>query len=284
MANRKGASKATGAGSMIKKIIFSFLKAIYIIPFFVVGFWLISVVYFPGFDLNASISLLRYGRAQDSAGTTIVQKKEEVPFDHFHITDRYVERLDVKRQICDLCHGAYAHGKEKEVRALLNLHTGYMACTVCHVHKEGSEGQGGTPLSAEIAGFTWVDSDTGEFKASVTGEYGKYSEMIYPVMADDQGIRRIYKPITDSAARHFLESRPQWTEKQLDEARIKLHERLSKEAVSCTDCHKKDGYIDFAALGYSRQRVDHLITSEVVGMIDNYKTFYLPSVVDFRGE
>jgi hypothetical protein len=274
----------TGAGSMIKKIFLFFLKAIYIIPFFVIGLWLVSVVYFPGFAFNSSISLLKNSKIQDTAGATVVQKKEAVPRDHFHITDKYVERLDVKQQICDLCHGAYAHGKEKKVRALLNLHTGFMACTVCHVRKDGSEGQGGATLSTEINSFTWVDRDTGEFKPLVTGEYGKYSEMIYPVMAAGQGIRRIYKPMADSAAQRFLEGKPEWTEKQLGDAVIKLHEGISKEAVTCTDCHKKDGYIDFAALGYSKQRVDHLISNEVVGMIENYKTFYLPSVVDFRGE
>jgi hypothetical protein len=274
----------TAAGSMIKRIILFFLKVIYILPFFVIGLWLISVVYFPGFDLNASISLLKYGKTRAPVGTTVVRKKEAVPRDHFHITDQYVERLDVKRQVCDLCHGVYAHGKDIKVRALLNLHTGFMACAVCHVRKDGGEGQGGATLRPEIGGFTWVDNDTGEFKSSVTGEYGKYSEMIFPVLTAGQGIRRIYKPISDSAARRFLEGKPEWTEKQLDEARLKLHEGISKEAVSCTDCHKKDGYFDFAALGYSKQRVDHLISSEVVGMIENYKTFYLPSVVDFRGE
>jgi hypothetical protein len=269
---------------MIKRIFLFFLKVIYILPFFVIGLWLISVVYFPSFSLDSSVTMVKYDKTQDTADVMAAQKKEEAQVHHFHITDKYVERLDEERQICDQCHGAYAHGKNKKVRALLNLHTGYLACTVCHVRKDGGEGLGGATLKAEITGYTWVDNDTGEFKASATGEYGKFSEMIFPVMSGDQGDRRIYRPVTDSAAQRFLDNKLEWTEKQLDEERVKLHEKISKEAITCTDCHKKDGYIDFAALGYPKQRVDHLISNEVVGMIENYKTFYLPSVVDFRGE
>ena len=49
------------------------------------------------------------------------------------------------------------------------------------------------------------------------------------------------------------------------------------------DCHKKDGYLDFAKLGYPRNRVDHLASSEVASMIEKYETFYLPAVIDFSG-
>lgn len=284
MDNRKDASMAKGAGSMIKRGMLFLLKTIYILPFFIIGLWLLSVVYFPDFELNASIYLLDYGKKPETTDKILLQREKPVPFDHFHIIDEYVERLDEKQQICNTCHGAYAHDRDKKVRALLNLHTGFMGCTVCHVRKDGGEGQGGTTLSAEIAGYTWVDSKTGEFKTSVTGEYGKYAEMIYPFMAAGQENRRIYRPISDSAAQQFLNNKPEWNEKQLEEATTKLHEKISKEAVSCTDCHEKDGYFDFASLGFSRQRIDYLISNEVVGMIENYSTFYLPSVIDFRGE
>jgi hypothetical protein len=49
------------------------------------------------------------------------------------------------------------------------------------------------------------------------------------------------------------------------------------------DCHKKDGYLDFSKLGYPRNRVDHLSSTEVASMIQKYETFYLPEVIDFSG-
>jgi len=47
------------------------------------------------------------------------------------------------------------------------------------------------------------------------------------------------------------------------------------------DCHKKDGYLNFVKLGFPKNRVDHLVSTEVASMITNYETFYLPEVIDF---
>ena len=43
----------------------------------------------------------------------------------------------------------------------------------------------------------------------------------------------------------------------------------------------KNGYLDFIALGFPPQWVAHLNSSEVVGLIDKYKTFYMPAEIDF---
>jgi hypothetical protein len=51
--------------------------------------------------------------------------------------------------------------------------------------------------------------------------------------------------------------------------------------VFCSDCHKKDGYLDFRDLGFAQTRIDHLNSTEIVGMIEKYKKFYLPSQIDF---
>jgi len=37
----------------------------------------------------------------------------------------------------------------------------------------------------------------------------------------------------------------------------------------------------FKELGFSKQRIDHLDSTEIVGMIEKYKKFYLPSQIDF---
>jgi hypothetical protein len=63
--------------------------------------------------------------------------------------------------------------------------------------------------------------------------------------------------------------------------KAKLHEHISDKPVFCSDCHKKDGYLDFKELGFPKQRIDHLNSTEIVGMIEKYKKFYLPSQIDF---
>lgn len=266
---------------MIKKSGLFLIKVIYLAPFFVFGLWLLGLVYFPGFDLNASISLLRY-RPEPEVLPVVIPKKEAVPRDHFHMIDAYVEKPAEPPPICVMCHGRYAHGKEKKVRALLNMHEGFISCSVCHVRKEGENIQNGPGFGNEISAFLWRIRATGEFKKAVDGEYGKYPATIFPVKVTEQGTRQILKPISESAARRFLEISPELNSEQFDAARAKLHEKISKEPVSCNDCHKKDGYLDFIQLGFSRQRVDHLISNEFVGMINKDQTIHLPSVIDFR--
>lgn len=268
---------------IIRKIFLTLLKLLYVIPFFVFGFWLVCVVYFPGFDLNASISLLEVQKTPETVAVVGVQKKEGVPRDHFHMVDDYIEAEDTRASICVLCHGEYAHGKDEKLRALLNLHDGLMDCTVCHVRKgqtDTGDASGGSPDFE----FMWVDRSTGEFKNTVEGEYGKYPAKIFPVLRSEDGNRQVPRPISEEAARHFLDSRSGLSTEELEEARKKLHAGISKEAVACSDCHKQNGYLDFPKLGFPQRRVDNLVSSEVVGMIDKYKTFYLPSVIDFSGE
>lgn len=283
MGEQAGASIIGKAFSVVKGIGLFFLKMIYLAPFFVFGLWLIGHVYISGFDLSKYASVSG-GETEDVMFQAILQKKDAIPWDHFHMTDTYVEEKDPNQPICVLCHGVYAHGKDKKVRAMYNMHSGHLACAVCHVRKDGSDTEGGELLNKETIEFLWVNRESGDFKPSVDGAYGKYAAMIYPTTLTAQGERRIVAPIGPGAAQEFLEMWPVRTPDEITEARNKLHESISKEAVSCSDCHKKNGYLDFQKLGFPQRRVDDLVSSEFVGMIDKYQTFYLPSVIDFSGE
>jgi hypothetical protein len=285
MGSKKVTLILTVAVSTLKRIALFLIKALYLLPFAAFGLWLLSIVYFPGFDLNASFSLSKHAKKFEAPQQVTGPKKPGIPREHFHMIDAYVDRPDAKAQICTLCHGAYAHGKEKKVRAFLNMHQDFIACAVCHVRKEDGKAGPGLIAANERIGFLWVDRQTGEFKSRVEGEYGKYPARISSVIYDTQDRKRLPTPITAAAARQFLELKPKLkTKEQLEEARGKLHKAITQKPISCSDCHKQDGYLDFLELGFPRQRVDHLVSTEFVGMIDKYKTFHLPSVIDFRGE
>jgi hypothetical protein len=267
----------------IRKFSLFLMKLLYILPFLVFGLWLLSLVYLHGFDLKTSISLSKYTKEKEEYVYKLIRKKDEpIPREHFHMIDEYVERQDPNPPICFLCHGAYPHGKEKKVRALLNMHTGFIACYVCHARKDEPDENG--RAKNKIAEFLWVDRTTGEFNNTADGEYGKYHAKIYPITLNEYNTRKIFSPITPEAAQQFLSLKLELKTKEFEEAKAKLHEPLSKKPVFCSDCHQKEGYLDFKKLGFPKRRIEHLVSSEIVGMIDKYKTFYLPSVIDFRGE
>ena len=174
-----------------------------------------------------------------------------------------------------MCHGIYPHSKEKKVRSILNFHTGFIACAACHARKKPGD---------KSINFAWIDRETGEIVPKVQGEYGKYPAKIYPVKITADGYKKIYRPIDAQEARKFLLTKDKYSPDQVAQAKKKMHERISSKPVFCSDCHQKDGYLNFAKLGFPIQRINYLNSSEVVGMIEKYKTFYLPSAINFGNE
>jgi len=258
---------------MKNKFYVSVVKVLFVMPLFLFGLWLLQMLYFPGVEARKSAAL------QEPAGDVdifrrILIDRAPVPRGHFHMIDEDMAQPE-PFQPCLTCHGTFPHGKEEKVRSILNSHTGFLACAVCHVRKDAGQ---------KDFSFLWVDSRTGITSLTVQGEYGKYPAKIFPTTAAAEGEEKIIRPVSEESAKAFLKHKDQYTPDQIAQAKMKLHERLSKKPVFCAECHKKAGYLDFAKLGFPRNRVDHLISSEVAGMIENYETFYLPEVIDFGVE
>jgi len=216
---------------------------------------------------------LTHSKAEDKdVFRTILQQNELVAREHFHMVDAYITQPEPNPPLCLMCHGTYPHSKEMKVRSIVNFHTGFIACAVCHARKKPGDNR---------IEFAWIDRKTGEIAAEAQGQYGKYTAKIFPIQITAEGHKKIYEPVDDQTARQFLLTKDKYSPDQVAQAKIKMHEHISPEPVFCSDCHKKDGYLDYAKLGFPMKRINHLNSSEVVGMIEKYKTFYLPSAIDF---
>jgi hypothetical protein len=258
---------------MAHKIFMLLVKAIFAIPLAVFGIWLLQMLYLPGAD-GQKPAAAQKPIAEQGIFRNILINHKPLARGHFHMIDAERERHEPYQPLCLTCHGTFPHSKEKKIRSLLNFHTGFMACAVCHVRKDPA---------AQDHYFIWVDRSTGITSLAVEGEYGKYPAKIFPVKITERGQQEIVRPVSEQSAREYLELKERFTSDQAAQAKIRLHEKLSKKPVFCMDCHKKDGYLDFSKLGFPRNRVDHLASSEVASMIEKYETFYLPEVIDFSG-
>ncbi len=261
---------------VIKKIPIFLLKFIYILPFLLFGAWLLKLVYF-----THELPHVEAKKAEESAEIVgedgvfkkILLQEDAVPREHFHMVDEFVSQpAEYIAPICLTCHGTYPHSKEEKVRSILNFHGGFIACSICHAREKHDE---------HLVYFAWVDHETGAVSKQVEGEYGKYPAKIFPIQITKGAKTRIFRPVSEEAARQFLKYKDQYTPDQIAQAKAKLHEHISAKPVFCSDCHKKDGYLDFKELGFSKQRIDHLNSTEIVGMVEKYKKFYLPSKIDF---
>lgn len=254
-----------------RKFYIFFAKAVLAMPLVLFGIWLLQMLYVPQ-GKPPKYERPEQSVQEDNIFKKILLRREQVPRGHFHMTDEHISQPEPYQPICLTCHGTFPHSKEKKVRSILNFHNGFLACAVCHVRKDPAD---------ETFSFIWVDRKTGMSSMVVAGEYGKYPAKIFPMRAFSQGQAEIIHPVSQESARQFLKHKDLYTPDQVAEAKMKLHEPLSKKPVFCTECHKKDGYFDFAELGFPKNRVDHLTSSEVANMIEKYETFYLPEVIDF---
>ena len=59
-----------------------------------------------------------------------------------------------------------------------------------------------------------------------------------------------------------------------------LHRDIGKMEVvkACDACHAKQGMLDFRQLGFSEIRIKHLLNINTKGILQKYKTFYMPSI------
>jgi len=256
---------------MKKKFYNIILKVLITVPLLLFGLWLIQSVYFPKRDVVQKADAKKKAE-EETIFRKILKPQDDIGHGHFHMIDEYVTLSYSYKPICLTCHGTYPHSKEQKVRSILNFHTGFMACSVCHVRKD--------PNNKNYY-FVWVDRTTGLISMSVDGEFGKYPAEIFPLIVDEDGERKIFRPVNEKAAQDYLELMPLYTPDQNAQAKIVLHEKLTKKPVFCTDCHKKNGYLDFSLLGFPINRINHLTSTEIAGMITKYETFYLPTVIDF---
>jgi hypothetical protein len=251
------------------------LKAIYMLPVLLFGLWMLQLLYFPQLEAKNIIEMAKHKEEDKNVFKTILNQNGPVGRGHFHMVDEYITKPEPNPPLCLTCHGTYPHSKEKKVRSILNFHTGFIACAVCHARKD--------PGNKSID-FAWIDRETGEIVAQVQGEYGKYTAKIFEIQINAEGKKQIFRPVDDETTRQYLLIKDEYSPDQVAQAKIKLHEHISSKPVFCSDCHQKDGYLDFAELGFSTQRINHLNSTEVVGMVEKYKTFYLPSAIDFGVE
>jgi hypothetical protein len=256
------------AAHRLKMYSFFILKVVYVMPVILFSLWLLQLLYAPDVDLTHVFE----NRADQKQVHTALVQDEAVHREHFHMIDEYISQPAPNPPICLRCHGTYPHNKGEKIRSFLNFHTGFIACSVCHVRKKQED---------KDIFFSWVDDKTRELRIKVFGEYGKYAAKIFSVQVNHKGLKEIFKPVDDSTIQQYLLLKDKASPDQVAAAKAKLHERLSKKPVSCADCHQKNGYLDFIELGFPLTRVNHLNSSEIVGMIEKYNIFYLPEVIDF---
>ncbi|MES9970900.1 MAG: hypothetical protein ABW092_12775 [Candidatus Thiodiazotropha sp.] len=191
------------------------------------------------------------------------------PKEHFHNLDETVFKTANSPSVCMKCHGSYPHSKSKKIRAFLNAHAYFMACEVCHLQEK----------KRAHTRFMWLDDKTGK---SMNFYPTKFKAKIIPVETIAGSIRRLDESSDRQFIEHYLQNRNSLDADQEAAAKVRIHRNVSDSTIVCTDCHttEKKPFLPYAELNYTEQRIEELSGTDIVGMLNKYKDFYMPNLFD----
>jgi hypothetical protein len=178
-----------------------------------------------------------------------------------------------KRSYCVPCHGDMPHDNLKDLRAFLNMHAFFVSCQTCHVSED---------IRENITEHRWYDRITGELVESPvkTQDPGSYKAKILPMETVGGQPQRIDSAERIQFAREYRESEKSLSEAQRSKAKKFIHKVVGKQPHLCEDCHQKEKpLLSLEGLGYPKERIDSILSTEVVGMIKNYTQFYMPRML-----
>ncbi len=221
---------------------------------------------------------------------------------NYHKLERFaITRLDDESS-CRVCHPLYPHSNNKKVRALLNMHTGFMLCEVCHLKKE----------NLKQLQFDWNNPEhfeyVGEPYGTITHHAGHNSNKAIQkmlkmspetrapegdtgangallsriaVFSKKGGKKKLLMNTQDNdMAKEYMSKESTLSEKEKKDSINMFHRDIARKEVSvaCNECHVSDGMMDFVKLGFGDRRSKDLQYLNIKSLVTKYDTFYFPNL------
>jgi hypothetical protein len=251
--------------------------------------WMVSVVLWLiiGVLLASSVYSMVGTRKKQPEGPKILAKldveRQSERIKHFHNSPAVDPTSLGKKPVCYYCHGEYPHSKKPMVRTLLNMHTQFAGCMTCHadnskipestitlrwLNYSGMEVKG-KPFGTDVNAATGDLIETDDF----------YSKIVpYQVAGGKEHLLEITEDSPE--AQEFLKLRGQLSAQDQGSVKKAFHNMVNPIGRFCTRCHapEKESYIPFRALGFSEKRVTALTNLNIVGIVQKYKEFYIPTI------
>lgn len=190
-----------------------------------------------------------------------------------------------KRPVCFFCHGDFPHSKKPMVRTLLNMHTQFIGCHTCHFDEtkvpEASTRRrwlnySGVDVKGKPFG-TDVDPKSGElFK---TDDF--FSKIVtYQIIDGKEHLLEI--PEDEPDAQEYLKVRAKLSELDRESVKKSFHKLINPVGRFCSRCHveESESFIPFRELGFSEKRIAAVTNVNIVGIVQRYREFYLPTMFE----
>jgi hypothetical protein len=205
---------------------------------------------------------------------------------------------------CRVCHPLYPHRQNNKVRALLNMHTGFMLCEVCHIRDRNQANlfyDWNKPEEVEFTGEPYGTHEMKEDGAPETSDsviskmlkiLDDTKEPVEPskakhflsriaVYRTDDGKNKLMINTEDNQkAGEFVKSENKLSKADREKDMIFFHRHIAKKEISvaCNECHSPKGIMDFRKLGFSESKAKDLQYLNIKGLVTKYDTFYIPNL------
>jgi hypothetical protein len=221
----------------------------------------------------------------------------------YHKNEKFaITKLEDKTS-CRVCHPLYPHSADKKVRALLNMHTGFMLCEVCHLKKDSLNSLSYDWNKPEE--FEFIGEPYGMHKKKEITEPSKSSNIIAKMLriqSDEPELKKsnikhlisriaVFKVENakktlfvntqdNEKAREFLDKENRLTKEEKEKELHFFHEYIAKKEISvaCNECHSSDSMLDFRKLGFSEKKARDLQYLNIKSLVTKYETFYFPNL------
>jgi len=211
------------------------------------------------------------------------RKVRAYALDNFHRREQSaIARLEDPSS-CRVCHSLYPHSQNNMVRGLLNLHTGFMVCSVCHLKKENFPG----------CYYDWNGTETADFVGEPFGTFynpklkqaGKSKHFLsrISVFARVKGQKKSLMNTWDTAAAlEFRDREKEISAAVRKERQAYFHRDINRKEISvaCDECHSEHSILNFKALGFDKKTSHNLANLNIKGLVTHYKTFYFPQLFE----
>jgi hypothetical protein len=211
----------------------------------------------------------------------IERQKERIK--HFHNLPKVDPLTLGKRPVCSSCHSDYPHSKRPMIRTLLNMHTQFVGCMTCHTDERKVPESSITLRwlnysGIEVKGKPYgTDVDPASGFLLETDDY--YSKIVAYTNLNG---REALLEITEDApeAQEFIKLRNQLSDQDMGAIKKAFHSQVSPVGRFCSRCHtgEKESYMPFRALGFSDKRISAVTNVNIVGIVQKYKEFYIPTI------
>jgi hypothetical protein len=203
---------------------------------------------------------------------------------HFHNLPPQDRTVLGRKNVCFLCHGDYPHSKEPMVRTLLNMHTQFIGCMTCHADERKA------PEATLV--FNWLNYSGIAVKGRPFGTEVE-SDTGYPVETDDWYSKIVVYRKADGAetlieitaddpqAREFAAIPTKISDHDREALKKQFHKLVGQKGRFCSRCHTEEAksYLPLRRLGFSDRRIHDLTNLNIVGLVQKYREFYMPTLL-----